>query len=323
MITIRKAERRKAKLRLGIAGVSGSGKTMGALKLAHGIGKKICLIDTERGSGDLYASMYDYDIITLAPPYAPKNYIDAIEAAENAGYEVIIIDSLSHAWSDEGGLLDQVDKIAAGSNNGNSYTAWRNVTPQHRALVGAMLNSPAHIIATMRSKQEYALELNEKGKQVPRKIGMAPIQREGMEYEFTVFMDVNQNHTATASKDRTDMFKDEIFTISEKTGERLLVWLNEGAEPLPDPKQEELKANLSEIYNLAYLVVGEFPKEDLAKVVSQKTELILNWVNFDAIKTRLSDLLPKDTQEKNGNLEKEAGGAVAQGAKKRDRVLVG
>ncbi len=320
-IQIRRAERRKAKLRLGIAGVSGSGKTMGALKLAHGIGKKICLIDTERGSGDLYASMYDYDIITLAPPYAPKNYIDAIEAAENAGYEVIIIDSLSHAWSDEGGLLDQVDKIAAGSN-ANSYTAWRNVTPQHRALVGAMLNSPAHIIATMRSKQEYALETNDKGKQVPRKIGMAPIQREGMEYEFTVFMDVTQNHTATASKDRTDMFRDEVFTISEKTGERLLVWLNEGVEPPVDPKIAEIVEQKREIYALAVKLVGEFPKEDLAKVVMEKTELELNFMTLEEIKTRLSNLLPKD-EEKNDTEQKEDGRTLAQGTKKRDRVLVG
>lgn len=226
---IRKAERKKAKLRLGLAGPSGSGKTMGALKLAFGLGGKTGLIDTEHGSGDLYAHLGDYDVITLEAPFTVAKYLEAIRAFEAAGYGTIIIDSLSHAWSGDGGLLDKQGKIA--DKIGNSYTAWRTVTPEHNALVDAMLQSDAHIIATMRAKTEYVLETNDKGKQAPKKIGMAPVQRDGMEYEFTVFLDIAIDHTATASKDRTSLFDGEYFKISDKTGKKLLAWLESGAEP--------------------------------------------------------------------------------------------
>lgn len=242
---IRKAERKKAKLRLGISGPSGSGKTMGALKLAFGLGGKVGLIDTEHGSGDLYAHLGDYDIISLVAPFTVAKYLEAIKAFEAAGYSTIIIDSLSHAWAGDGGLLDKQGKIA--DKIGNSYTAWRNVTPEHNALVDAMLQSDAHIIATMRAKTEYVMETNDKGKQAPRKVGLAPVQRDGMEYEFTVFLDVAIDHSATASKDRTSLFDGEYFKISEKTGAKLLKWLEAGVEPEATitPKQvEELQALL-------------------------------------------------------------------------------
>lgn len=229
-IEIRKAERKKAKLRLGLAGPSGAGKTMSALKMAHGMGGKICMIDTERGSGDLYSDLFDYDIITLEQPFKPEKYVEAIQAAESAGYDIIIIDSLSHAWSDEGGLLDQADKLS--KQSGNRFTVWADLTPQHRKLVNGMLNSTKHIIATVRSKQDYALEeytdKNGSKRSKPVKLGMAPVQREGMEYEFTVFLDIDIAHNATASKDRTNSFKDEIFVIDESVGQRLMAWLNSG-----------------------------------------------------------------------------------------------
>jgi hypothetical protein len=227
-IEIRKAERVKSKLRLGLAGPAGSGKTMSALKVAKGIGEKVCIIDTERGSADLYAHLYDYSVITLEPPFKPEMLVDAIHAAEKAEFNVIIIDSLSHFWSDEGGLLDQADKL---QNSGkNRFTVWADLTPQHRRLVNAMLNSPKHIIATMRSKQEYAMETDEKGRASVKKLGLAPVQREGMEYEFTVFFDISQDHYAKVTKDRTDMFKNEVIILDEQTGTRLLKWLNEGKE---------------------------------------------------------------------------------------------
>lgn len=230
---IRKAQRRKAKLRLGISAPSGAGKTYGALKLAFGLGGKIGMIDTEHGSGDLYAHLGDYDIISLDSPYTVQKYRDAIKAFEDGGYHVIIIDSLSHAWAGEGGLLDKQGKIADGGR-GNSYTAWRQVTPEHNALVEAMLTSPCHIIATMRAKTEYVIEKNTKGQDVPRKIGMAPIQRDGMEYEFTVMLDISMDHTAAASKDRTGLFDGQYFKLDERTGQSLKAWLESGAKPLPE-----------------------------------------------------------------------------------------
>ncbi len=229
MVEIRKAQRKKAKLRLGIAAPSGAGKTYGALQLAFGMGGKIGLIDTENGSGDLYAHLGEYDIIQIQAPYDVKKYREAIKAFEDAEYNVIIIDSLSHAWAGEGGLLDKQGKIAD-SGKGNSYTAWRQVTPEHNALVETMLQSPAHIIATMRSKTEYVLEEDDKGKKTPRKVGMAPVQRDGMEYEFTVMLDVDVKHNASASKDRTGLYDGRFFQLAPEIGKQLLVWLEDGVD---------------------------------------------------------------------------------------------
>ena len=238
-IEIRKAERVRSKLRLALAGPAGAGKTMSSLKIAKGIGGRVCIIDTERGSGDLYANLYDYSVITLEPPFKPDSAVEAIHAAEKAGFDVIIIDSLSHFWNDEGGLLDQADKLEKSGKN--RFTMWADLTPQHRKLVSAMLNSPKHIIATMRSKQAYELEKDEKtGKNTVKKLGLAPVQREGMEYEFTVFFDVDSGHYAKATKDRTNMFGNEIFTPDETTGARLIKWLNEGKVDTQAIKREIL-----------------------------------------------------------------------------------
>lgn len=295
-ITIRKAARAQSKLRIGLAGPSGAGKTMSALRMARGIAGpsgRICMIDTERGSGDLYAHITDYDIITLTPPYAPKNYVEAIEAAEDAGYDVVIVDSLSHAWSDEGGLLDQADKLSAG---GNRFTAWASLTPQHRKLVNGMLNSDCHIIATVRSKQEYSIEKDDRtGKSSVRKLGMAPVQRDGMEYEFTVFMDIEQNHAAHASKDRTDLFKDEVFTIDEATGARLSEWLNSGkpvGDKGPSNKDARLNARKQRIMHLLKtLGVDAKDGPTISASVLARTQLELTEPNFDEITSRLGVLV--------------------------------
>lgn len=235
-IEIRKAERVKSKLRLGLAGPAGSGKTMSALKLARGIGGRVCLIDTERGSGDLYADLYEYSVITLEPPFKPDLLVEAIKAAEKAGFDVIVIDSLSHFWSDEGGILDQADKMQ--SSGKNRFTMWADLTPQHRLLVNALLNSPKHIIGTMRSKQEYAMETDDKGRAIVKKLGLAPVQREGMEYEFTIFFDISQDHYAKATKDRTNMFKNELFIMDESTGTRIMEWLQKGKPDIAGMKKE-------------------------------------------------------------------------------------
>jgi hypothetical protein len=236
MATFQKAERKKAKLRLGLVGPAGSGKTYSALLVAFGLGGKVALIDTENGSGDLYAHLGGYDVCRIEAPYTVKKYLDAIDAAEQAGYDVLIIDSLSHAWSGEGGLLDQHGKIADSSKN--SYTAWRSVTPMHYKLVDAMLTSKCHIIATMRAKTEYSQEKDDRGKTVIRKLGMAPVQREGMDYEYTLVFDLDAHHNATASKDRTSLFDGQILTLSAKTGETLKEWLESGTEAPAPPRND-------------------------------------------------------------------------------------
>lgn len=239
MFKFRKAERKRSKLRLGIAGPAGSGKTLTSLLIAYGITgdwEKIGLIDTENGSGDLYANttktgvtIGNYNVLTLDAPYTPERYIEAIEAAEEAGLEVVIVDSLSHAWAGTGGVLEIQGKIAD-SGKGNSYTAWRTVTPRHNALVNKLLSCKLHLIATLRSKTEYVIETNDKGKQIPKKVGLAPIQREGMDYEFTMVLDMAHNHIATVSKDRTGIFEEDFFTPNVSTGKIILDWLNSGSD---------------------------------------------------------------------------------------------
>lgn len=232
---IRKAVRKKAKLRLGIVAPSGAGKTYSALLMAFGLGGKVGMIDTENGSGDLYANLGDYDIINIAAPYTVAKYREAIRAFEEAGYSTIIVDSLSHAWAGEGGLLDKQGKIAD-SGKGNSYAAWRTVTPEHNALVEAILQSPCHVIATMRAKQEYVQEKDDRtGKTTIKKVGLAPVQRDGMEYEMSVVLDIDINHVAHATKDRTSQFDGQYFTVTHDTGRQLLDWLESGEAAEPPP----------------------------------------------------------------------------------------
>lgn len=231
-VQIRKAERKQAKLRLGLVAPSGAGKTFSALLLAQGLGGKIGLIDSEHGSGDLYSNLCDYSIIELSAPFTVPKYLEAIRAFEESGFDTIIIDSLSHAWAGEGGLLDVQGKLA--DRGTNSFAAWRSVTPQHNQLIEAILQSKCHVIASMRAKQEYVLEANERGKQTPKKVGLAPVQRDGMEFEFTVVLDIDMQHVAAASKDRTGLFDGQLFKITQQTGQRLKTWLETGAEP-PSP----------------------------------------------------------------------------------------
>ncbi len=231
---IHRATKCRAKLRLGMSGPAGSGKTYSALLIAHGLSGQsgaIGLIDTEHGSGDLYADLLPegYDVLSLTPPYTPARYIEAIHALEDAGVQTIIVDSLSHAWTGEGGSLDRHGKIA--DRSGNSWQAWRQVTPEHNALVEAMLQSPCHVIATMRAKTDYVQEKDERtGRQVVRKIGLAPVMRDGIEYEFTIFMELDSQHLAHVGKDRTRLFDGMILRPDEQMGRELLAWLDSGAQ---------------------------------------------------------------------------------------------
>lgn len=230
-----KATRQKAALKLAITGPSGSGKTYSALLLAFGLGKKVAVIDTENHSASLYADLGDYDVLVIEPPFSTTKYIDGIKAAEAGGYEVLVVDSLTHAWAGEGGILDQ--KNARDTRGGNQYTNWKEPGEAHERLKNAILQSPLHVIATMRSKVEYVIEGNK-----PVKKGFAPIQRDGMEYEFTTVFDLDMSHNALASKDRTNLFDAEVTRISQKTGERLILWLNSASAPVASPLPVEQPA---------------------------------------------------------------------------------
>ncbi|TVR02147.1 MAG: AAA family ATPase [Desulfovibrionales bacterium] len=220
------AKRQQSKIRLGLIGPSGSGKTYSALLIAQGLGGKIALLDTERGSGSLYADLCAYDVAELTPPFDPARYVKAIQGAAEAGYDVLIIDSLTHAWAGEGGILEFVDRATQAVKN--NFAAWREASPKHNALVDAMLGAPLHIIATIRSKTAWEVVKDERtGKTKPVKIGLAPIQRDGLEYEFTAVLELSvDGHIATATKDRTGLFDGSYFTPGKETGKKLIAWLN-------------------------------------------------------------------------------------------------
>jgi hypothetical protein len=255
-MSFQKAQRKQAKLRLALAGPSGSGKTYSALLIARGLAPagRIALIDTERGSGELYSHLADYDIATLAPPYTPERYVQLIREAERAGYAVLIVDSLSHAWTGQGGVLDMHEKAATAAK-GNSWAAWREVTPAHNALVDAMLGANLHLIATLRTKTAYDVT-DDNGKKKPVKVGLAPVQREGMEYEFTLLLDLTvDGHLATAAKDRTSLFDGQHFTPAVETGVRLREWLDSGFDPVEASRAllVDLKAQADAIDNVPHL----------------------------------------------------------------------
>ena len=223
---LRKAERKQAKIKMGLQGPSGSGKTMSALLIAFGMTgdwSKIVVIDTENHSADLYAHLGDFQVLPISQPFEPEKYTEAIGICENAGMEVIIIDSISHEWEGKGGILD-----IHGAMMGNSFTNWAKVTPRHNNFVQKILQSPCHVIATIRSKQDYVLS-EKNGKMVPEKVGLKGVTREGLDYEFTLVFDLDIKHQAAASKDRTGMFMDKpSFMISDKTGERINRWCLSG-----------------------------------------------------------------------------------------------
>ena len=247
-LELKKAQRTKAKLRLGISAPSGGGKTLGALLVAYGLMKekypdlpdeklweKIAVIDSENGSGELYVGadvekanmkIGQYNAVTLNAPFEADKYTGALTLCEDAGIEVGIIDSTSHLWAGEGGLLEQQQN--ATKRSGNSYTAWRDITPQHNHFVESMLQSNMHIIATMRSKTEYVQEKDSNGHTIVRKIGLNPVQRDGMIYEFTVFFEIDAEHQAFGSKDRTGIYDQKTFVITPKIGRELMRWLEGG-----------------------------------------------------------------------------------------------
>lgn len=281
---IRKAERRQAKLRLALIGVSGSGKSLGAIKVAQGMGGKFVVIDTEHGSADIYANVADYDVLTLDKPFTPEKYINAIRACEQAGYSTIIVDSLSHAWAGEGGALDMHQVATQASVSKNSYMAWKDVTPWHNKLVNTILQSPAHIITTMRVKTHYDL-IDVNGKKKPIKVGLAPIQQGDMEYEFTVVLSIDKDsHLCSSSKDRTSIFEGNHEKLSVDTGKRIMEWLQDGRSQDDFEREEIIKLteqlNTSETLDalraLFKVAKDKYPdySDNFTKIATERSQLL-------------------------------------------------
>jgi hypothetical protein len=198
MSLFKQATKTKAKLRLTLDGPAGAGKTYSALQMATELGGPIALIDTEHGSASKYADLFRFDTVELAD-FSPETYVKMLDEAAKASYPVVIVDSLSHAWTGKGGALELVDRLGQGDKFGRG---WRAVTPMHNALVESLLAYPGHVIATMRTKMEHIIEEGPGGKKQVRKVGMAPVQRDGMEYEFDVVLDLDHDGGFQVSKTR-------------------------------------------------------------------------------------------------------------------------
>jgi hypothetical protein len=266
---LRKAQRHLSRIKMALQGPSGCGKTFSSLLIAKGLTgdySKVAVIDTENGSADLYAHLGDYQVLTMHEPFSPEDYIKAMEQCEMAGAEVIILDSITHCWDF---LLDFHSSMA-----GNSFTNWSKVTPRHKAFIHKILQSPAHIIATMRVKQDYVL--NEKnGKQVPEKVGLKAVQRDGMDYEFTLVFDLDSSHYATCSKDRTGLFVNlPNFKIAEKTGIQILQWLQRNSSEQGDSVEQLIQGccTITELLDLYATTIGYRP--DLAPLFTQRRQEI-------------------------------------------------
>lgn len=273
-----KAQRQKAKLRLGLTGASGSGKTYSALQIAKGLGGRIAVIDSEHGSASLYSNEFDFDVLELDAPYTPERYIQAIIAAEQAGYDVLIIDSITHEWSGSGGCLEINENLAKTNFRGNTWSAWSQTTPRHQAFINKIISSKLHIIATMRSKTETMQE----NKKV-YKIGLKSEQREGMEYEFTTILDISHDsHLATASKDRTKLFMGaDPFIITPQVGQLLNDWLNTGAEAyIGQTEQQELMNIVQHIQSNEdkQRILAKYPNFDFSTVRTGKFDELKSWL---------------------------------------------
>lgn len=196
------ATKEAAKARIALTGPSGAGKTYTALMLAFGLGENVAVIDTERGTASKYVGRNGWRFKTLKPTkFSPLSLVDHLGKAAAAGFDVVIIDSLSHYWAGTDGMLEQVDKR---SGNNKFGTGWKEVGPEEKRMIDAILAYPGHVIVTMRVKTEYVLEINEKGKQQPRRVGLKPIQREGIEHEFDLIGDLDLSNTLTVTKSRIE-----------------------------------------------------------------------------------------------------------------------
>lgn len=233
-----KATRSAVKLKIGLQGPSGAGKTLGALAMAANLAgrDRFAVIDTENGSASLYADRFDFDTLNLGAPYTSLAYVEAIKAAVAAGYKVLVIDSLSHQWAGKGGILSRKEDLD--KRGGNSFTNWAEFTKEHEAFKAYLLNADVHIICTLRTKQEYVMEENAKGKQMPKKVGTTPVQREGMEYELSVVFELQMDHKAATSKDRTGLFDGKLLDLTDQDVAReLREWLASAAPTPPAPSR--------------------------------------------------------------------------------------
>ena len=265
---LRKATRTKAKIRLGLSAPAGGGKTYSALLIAYGIcndWNKIAVIDTENMSADLYSHLGSYDVLTLEPPYSPERYIEAIRTCEQAGIEVIVIDSITHEWDGKGGCLQIQEQL------GGRYQDWAKVTPRHQAFIDSILQSKCHIITTVRRKQDYEMTKDSNGKTKVEKVGLKEVTREGFEYELTVNLELDTRHNVSVSKDRTGLFMGKpSFIPSIETGQMIAEWCDTGIDT-----DEAIKEAIKKLANCDTIEDLKLFKETLPVFVTNSNDFKL------------------------------------------------
>lgn len=308
-LVLRKAQRKRVKLKIGLVSASGGGKTLGSLLIAYGIVRnsypsisdeevweKIAIIDTENGSGELYSNrdianihIGEYCTVPLEPPFESSKYIEAINLCYNSGIEVIIVDSLTHLWSGEGGALDKQANIA--KRTGNSFTSWKEPKKEFRAVIDKILQTDSHFITTMRSKVEYSQEKDGNGKTTVRKVGTAPVAMDGVDYEFSVVFDLDFDHIAAASKDRTGLFDGKYIKLSPDVGKALISWVNE----TPEVSKEKVVA--TQEFNSEDNVKSVL--EEIKKEFSTKLDIADKSGNRDKAKSDMYSIVERITGNKN------------------------
>lgn len=231
--TFTPATKDEAKARIALTGPSGSGKTYTALALATTLGKRVAVIDTERGSASKYSDLFAFSRLNLQS-FEPNTLVQALAAAAAQGHDVVIVDSLTHFWSGTGGMLEQVDAAGKRGYGGNSFGGWKEARPQERAMIDALVSYPGHVIVTMRSKTDYVIEEDSRGRKVPRKVGLKPEQREGIEYEFDVVGDMDHENTLIVSKSRAPSISGRVIPKpGADLAQEIADWLSDG-KPSPD-----------------------------------------------------------------------------------------
>lgn len=300
MSMFKKATKSQAKLRMALVGPAGSGKTYTALRVGRalvGPQGKIAVLDSEHGSASKYASEFEFDVVE-PDSFSPLVYINTIKEAEKAGYDLLVMDSLSHAWIGKDGALEMVDSAKA-RNQGNSFAGWRDVTPLHNKMIDTMLSCKIHLIVTMRSKTEWVIEENEKGKKAPRKIGLQPVQRDGLEYEMDIVGDLDQENRYVISKTRCSQLAGKVFyKPGDDLGEIIKAWLSDG-QPVVEPVMvtpSESAATQEQIAELRkYAVTLKWNRESAVKWLTEnynvdRIESLTQWQAEEA-ESKLVDLL--------------------------------
>jgi KaiC/GvpD/RAD55 family RecA-like ATPase len=293
--SFKKASKSQAKLRAAVFGPSGSGKTFTSLRIATGLGGSIAVIDSERGSASMYADRFTFDVCDLADRTI-EGYRKTIKEAGQAGYAVLVIDSLSHAWQE---LLEEVDQVAKAKYRGNTWSAWSDGTPKQRSLVEAILGFPGHVLATMRSKTEWTTG-EKNGKSQPVRVGLAPEQGKGIEYEFALLLELNPDHQASVLKDRTGKFQDKIIDRpGEDFGRELAAWLDEGeatqprVETPPSPEKRPLDNNSG--YGRGQYASPEqveaYSRSIRGFVEAKNAQWLDEWTNEDGVADGIGELL--------------------------------